>query len=437
MKSLNSSTHTQTGKQNGMHALFQTLREKYPVFTYHGFDIQIDENHSITITFDFRMGEEFLFTPTVRLFPGRYWAGNWDENVLKGIVFHIGMIELISYWKCACSPVIHIRNYKLDKEQQAFWLKLYHKGLGEFFYQNHIPTDEKSFIAFSFDETSEEISHFEYPQIEDNGKTIVPIGGGKDSVVTLEKLRSEREIIPLIMNPRGATLACAKIAGFEEGKAIFIIKREIDPQLLRLNEQGFLNGHTPFSAMLAFYTLLAAYMTNTAQIALSNESSANEPTIPGTDINHQYSKSFEFEKDFREYVSKNMNNIAHYYSYLRPYNELQIGEMFAKHPAYFPVFRSCNAGSKADKWCGNCPKCLFTAIILAPFIEEKQWIAIFGEDLLDKPSLLPYFYELTGIAENKPFECVGTLDDVNRALAMIEEKYKNKYLINKYINERK
>jgi hypothetical protein len=177
-------------------------------------------------------------------------------------------------------------------------------------------------------------------------------------------------------------------------------------------------------------------VTDTLEIALSNESSANEPTIPGTDINHQYSKSEEFEIDFQEYLHDNMNDIAHYYSYLRPYNELQIGEMFAQYPAYFPAFRSCNAGSKENKWCCNCPKCLFTSIILAPFIEEKKWISIFGEDLLNKPSLLHYFQELTGVADNKPFECVGTIEEVNRAINLVKDKYKDKYLIKKYIHEK-
>jgi hypothetical protein len=106
------------------------------------------------------------------------------------------------------------------------------------------------------------------------------------------------------------------VAGFDTLEQIFIIEREIDPLLLKVNAKGYLNGHTPFSAMLAFYTVLAAHLTQTRDIALSNESSANEATIVGTEINHQYSKSLEFERDFQDYVAHFMNDCAHYYSHL-------------------------------------------------------------------------------------------------------------------------
>ena len=190
--------------------------------------------------------------------------------------------------------------------------------------------------------------------------------------------------------------------------------------------EGFLNGHTPFSAMLSFYSLLVSYGTNTREVALSNESSANEPTIPGTKINHQYSKTLEYEEDFRYYVKTFLNDSNHYYSYLRPYTELQIAEMFAQHPQYFPVFKSCNAGSKENKWCCNCSKCLFAYIILSPFIDNDTMVSIFGEDLLDKPEMEQYFDELRGVAPNKPFECVGTIDEVNKALEMIRESRRDK-----------
>ena len=130
-----------------------------------------------------------------------------------------------------------------------------------------------------------------------------------------------------------------------------------------------------------------------------------------------------------------MGDINHYYSYLRKLTELQIAERFARYPAYFKVFKSCNAGSKEDKWCCNCPKCLFAYIILSPFIDDATMIDIFGEDLLDKPSLAQNFDELAGLSLNKPFECVGTIGEVNEALHRILESRKDKYLIKHYINK--
>jgi hypothetical protein len=132
-----------------------------------------------------------------------------------------------------------------------------------------------------------------------------------------------------------------------------------------------------------------------------------------------------------------MQDVAHYYSHLRPYTELQIAEFFSHYPQYFNVFKSCNAGSKEDKWCCQCSKCLFAYIILSPFIDDSTMIRIFGEDLLDKPSLEQYFDELSGIAEVKPFECVGTIDEVNQALLMISETRKEKYLLKHWKKNRR
>lgn len=413
---------------------FDELRSQYPIFTYEGYNY-IKDGNSLKIQFHFNIGETISFHPNILLEPGRY--ANWpnDPKTLDGIIFNIGMIELISYWKCTCSPIIHIKPYRLDDEQQLWWAKLYWKGLGEFSYKNNLHVEFQDFINFTFEDNADDYKVLTFPKATDEKRVIVPIGGGKDSVVTLEELKNQREIVPFIINPRGATLDCARIAGFDNAEQIIILHREIAPKLLELNKQGYLNGHTPFSAMLAFYSTLLSATTGIRDIALSNESSANEPTIPGTYINHQYSKSLEFEIDFRSYVDQYMNSCNHYFSYLRQLTELQIAEKFSKHPQYFSVFKSCNAGSKENKWCCNCPKCLFAYIILSPFIDDKTMIEIFGEDLLDKKELEQYFDELSGISKYKPFECVGTIREVNEALRRICDSRQDKYLIKHYINE--
>ncbi|MCR5445859.1 MAG: hypothetical protein K6E96_09340 [Bacteroidales bacterium] len=389
---------------------YLALRKQYPVFEYVDYHYRV-EPEGMRLWFDFRMGDiEFHPTALVERRPFL----DLDIPGLDRLVFDIGMVELVSYWKCACPPTVKVHCGSLTDSQVAFWRKLYWHGLGEFFYTNGIDASFDDYMHLNGIKTAGEqhqvlpTTHYPLPT-----HYLVPVGGGKDSVVTLELLRrAGKDIRPLIMNPRGATVECARVAGFPMDE-VLVIRRTIDPTLLDLNARGYLNGHTPFSAMLAFYTRLASALSGIPNVALSNESSANESTVLGSDVNHQYSKSLEFEDDFRHYCPD-----FNYFSFLRPLSELQIAMLFSRFTAYHEVFRSCNVGSKQDIWCGHCAKCLFAYIILSPFIAPARLNAIFGKPMLDDLSLQLEFRQLLGEAETKPFECVGTVGEVRQALSM-------------------
>lgn len=386
---------------------FDALRERFATFTFENQTLTRAKDR-LSLAFDFNLDGRYRFRPTLEI-PNRPffdWNGVPDAQ-LEALAFQIGMTELISYWKIACPKRVVVKPFALTETQKSFWKKLYYNGLGEFLYLNGISVSETDLMQI------ESVGNQPFAKVDLSldEQTLVPVGGGKDSVVTLECLRTEMPVIPLIMNPRGATLNCVKTAGYGENDFI-VINRTLDPTMLKLNAEGYLNGHTPFSALLAFISVLVAFGSRSRYIALSNESSANESTVPGTNINHQYSKSIEFECDFRNYVSENLDDNVQYFSFLRPLSELQIAYLFSKCEAYHSVFRSCNVGSKTDSWCGHCPKCLFTWIILSPFLSHEKLIAIFGKDLLKDSTLRSIYEELNGTAPVKPFECVGTVEEV-------------------------
>ena len=417
-------------KRTDNQSKFDALRQKFATFTFESQTVK-RENGALFLAFDFNLDDRYHFHPTMEI-PARPFF-DWDsipEEQLESLVFQIGMTELVSYWKIACPKKVVVKPFELTESQKAFWKKLYYNGLGEFLYLNSISVSEADLmelesppLSMSFlqrtcegMESMGSVMHpFTKVDLPLKEKTLVPIGGGKDSVVTLECLRNEMPVIPLIVNPRGATLNCVKTAGYAEDEFI-VINRTLDPTMLKLNAEGYLNGHTPFSALLAFISVLVAFGSRSKYIALSNENSANESTVPGTNINHQYSKSIEFESDFRRYVAENLNDEVQYFSFLRPLNELQIASLFAQCEVYHSVFRSCNVGSKTDSWCGHCPKCLFTWIILSPFLSHEKLVAIFGKDLMADESLRPILEELNGTAAVKPFECVGTVEEVRACL---------------------
>lgn len=401
------------------HNDFIALRNIHDTFTYNSFDYHIDKE-SILITFDFTLESKKAHTkPTVKFKPtmslaitSKYSKEVFDTNALNNLIFHMGMVELISYWKAACSPRLIIKPYNLNEKQILFWKKLYWNGLGEFFYTNQISTTIDDFMQIEANNPTP----LDPCNLNLEEKIIVPIGGGKDSVVSLELLKaSELEVFPFIINPRAASLNTVSKAGILEGN-LMLAKRTIDPNILDLNAKGYLNGHTPFSAMLAFTSLLQAYLIKTKYIALSNESSANEPSVADSHVNHQYSKTYEFESDFRNYYKSYINSEIEYFSFLRPISELQIACLFSKFENHHFSFRSCNVGSKKDEWCCNCPKCLFIYTMLAPFVPEEKLNRMIGENLILKPSLAYTLKELRGLTEEKPFECVGTVDEVNLAL---------------------
>ena len=417
---------------------FNEYRSKYKEFYYNSFSLTEDSD-AIYLEYDFEIPGLSKFSPKLKILKKNMSFKSIDSAEAKNMAFNIGMIELISYWKCACPPKIVLKCGYVDEEQKKFWKKIYFHGLGELFYTNNIKTTMEEFVTI---ENGLEKNEFEYEEISDESNGyIVPIGGGKDSCVTLETLKINKESdYALIINPKPVTLKCAELAALDSDHIIEIY-RTIDKRLIDLNAEGFINGHTPFSAMLAFVSYFTAYLLGKKYIALSNENSANESNVVGEKINHQYSKSYEFEVDFESYASNYLKAPVKYFSFLRPLNELQIAKIFSKHEKYHSVFKSCNVGSKGAewKWCCNCAKCLFAYTILSPYLYREKLVNIFGEDLYEKESLLQTFIELTGNGEVKPFDCVGTFEEVNfaatKTIMNIEEQNKELPLLLNYYKE--
>ncbi len=408
---------------------FNELRKTYQNFIYHSYEVNEDENDLI-ITFNFEIENSTTFHPITKI--PKHIISNKDINIdfRNNLIFHIGLIEMISYYKCACPKNIIIKAGYLDEEQIRFIKKLLYYGLGEFLYVNKIDVTEDDLVNILIDCQNKNIS---IPSYMGKGNLVL-LGGGKDSNVTLEILKDEDNSI-VIQNPKNVQIDCAKAAGYNEDQ-IVKIKRTIDKELLELNKQGFLNGHTPFSSLLAFETYLVGYLMNKEFIVLSNEESANEGTVIGTKINHQYSKSYEFENDFNNYTKKYFGINLNYFSFLRPLTEYQIGLLFSKYKKYHKVFKSCNVGSKSDSWnwCCNCPKCLFVYIILSPFLTDEELINIFGENLYEKEELLYTFKEIIGETGVKPFECVGSYEEAKYAISkrITNTKGELPFLLNYY-----
>lgn len=394
---------------------YETFREKYPVFIYKSYKITENEN-TVDLSYEFSIPGLADFHPAWS-FPKPRNISVSGDLTFERLVFSLGMAEAVSYWKAVCPPEMLVECGELSQEQTDWWKKLYFNGLGEFFYVNNISADYGVFVNIN---STGKFFSTEISELPELSGCLVAVGGGKDSALTLETLTNAGvECKCYSINRRNSITATVETAGLPS-VSLITAQRKFDRSLITFNNQGCLNGHTPFSSVVAFSAEITAYLNRLKYIVLSNESSANESTVVGQSVNHQYSKSFEFEQDFHLYEEKYLRTGIYYFSFLRPLSEFQIAKMFASHKKYLSVFRSCNLGGKVspDIWCGECPKCLFVCLIMSPFLTDGELTEVFGKDLLNDVSMSEYFTELIGKSAHKPFECVGSIDEVNLAVSL-------------------
>lgn len=396
--------------------LFNKLREEYSQFIFKNYEIR-EENEKYIIKYFYSLDDKIELINTIYI-NKRKDGFKFDiySNEIKYIIINLGIVEAISYYKLTCSKIFKIECCNLDDFQMSWWKKLIYNGLGELRYLN-------GFEDVSIDEfiniisNKEIVENIKIKDIKYNFEgNLIPIGGGKDSIVTLELLKQYDNIPFMFYHKRKASYDTCEVAGFKN-EEIFQIDRKLDEKLFELNAtNNFLNGHVPISSMIAFASYLGAMLLGKKYIVLSNEASSNEGNIEGTNINHQYSKSYEFEQDFNNYVERYFNNNIKYFSMLRPISEYQIAKLLSNYEKYLYIFRSCNRGIKENIWCLNCSKCLFVYLLLLPCIEKNKLDDIFGENLLNKTSLETDFRKLIGLEYEKPFECVGTKDEIIYAI---------------------
>lgn len=397
---------------------FDQLRQSYPEFVYKGFEFEQGPN-TLKITYNFAISNLTEFHPHL-VFP---LEGKIDPRENEQLIFLLGMVEALSYWKATCSPQFIVRAGRLTINQIGFFQDLLINGLGEFFYKNHIDFRQPDFVKFDVNPDRNFIAGVPTEPFDGD---LVLVGGGKESAVMLEllkKINTDKTV--MYVNPTPAAQSLTKQAGI---KNIIKVIRQIDPQLLKLNEQGFLNGHTPFSAYLSFLGVLVAQIYNLKNVIVGNEADANEGNLDylGFNINHQFSKSFDYESKFNQLL-RTLFIKQNYFSLLRPLSELQIAFLFSKHPAYHELFISCNR-RHGLAWCGKCAKCINSYLILTPFLNRNQLLKIFGDDFLREENLviLKQIMELEG---TKPFDCVASYETAKSAFVlMIKKHYSNKPL---------
>src|SRR3989344_3650192 len=404
------------------------MKPKATMFRFCGYRFN---GKSGTITCDYRVEfsnrDPLEFTERITV---PHVPKNLRPESLRKFLEPLHLMLGISYFKLYCPPKIAIP-FPISRDQANFWNVVYKKGLGEFLYKNKF--DPKRLARFPYVKTDTTPERMEV-----HDRVLLGIGGGKDSIVAAGVFK-KYDTTSFLVETQGKDLISEQVIK-EIGKPSLKIQRTLDPKLFETHE-GAYNGHIPISAVFAFLGMVAAAMHGYKYVVVANEHSSNFGNIQyhGEIINHQWSKSAEFEALMQEYTRKFITPDIIYFSLLRQFYEIRIARMFAEHKKFFPLFTSCNINFKivkeppASLWCGECSKCVFVFLILAPFLSKKELMGMFHKNLFAEHALIPLFQDVLVFGKHKPFDCVGTPEESQAALFLAGKNFKNDIIVKTFL----
>ena len=373
------------------------------------------------LVYAFDEGPELTETVTI---PGAPFA--LDATRAQAVEQAVRLLHLItgvSYYKAAVPNEIRIEGYAIDAATAVLMEQVYVHGLGEFAYRNGLSLHGR--VRFPVAAQAPAPAAAAAAGLREHA--LAAIGGGKDSLVSIEALRGAG-VDQTVTWIGGSQLIAACAA--RTGLPTLNIGRALAPELFEYNRQGAWNGHIPVTAINSAIMVLAALLHGVDQVVFSNERSASYGSmIPGTgEVNHQWSKGWAFESAFGAYVQSHVAADLQYYSLLRPLSELAVARQFARTDHYDAHFSSCNRNfhllgeRPTNRWCGVCPKCHFVFLALAPFMPKPRLVGIFGRNLLDDANQTGGFDALLEYQDHKPFECVGEGQESRAAMAALGDR---------------
>ncbi|WP_103075001.1 UDP-N-acetyl-alpha-D-muramoyl-L-alanyl-L-glutamate epimerase [Solilutibacter silvestris] len=396
-----------------------------------GFDSQTG-----VATLDYAFDDSPVLSETVRIPGAPFVLDGARKHAVDAATRLLHLIAGVSYYKAAVPQDIRIENGAIDLSTAEYLDSLYLNGLGEFAYRNGLNLHDR--IRFPHGDAPSQAA----PALGMRDHALVAIGGGKDSLVSIEALRAAG--IPQTVTWVGGSQLIAQCAA-RTGLPTLNIERQIAPELFELNRQGAWNGHIPVTAINSAIMVLAALLSDANQVVFSNERSASYGSlIEGTgEVNHQWSKGWAAEQGLAKVVRDTVAADLSYYSLLRPLSELAVARQFAKNDHYDAWFSSCNRnfhllGEKpTQRWCGVCPKCHFVFLALAPFVPKPRLVGIFGRNLLDDRDQVPGYDALLEYRDHKPFECVGEGGESRAAMAALSgrSEWREDEIVQRFRNE--
>jgi len=343
------------------------------------------------------------------------------HRVLQLLYVAVGTI----YYKSVAPPAVELRAVRLTPAASRWARQLYRQGLAEFAYRWNLPhVLELDLIG----QSAPPPDHRRDLAVAGRAP-LVAIGGGKDSIVSLEAMRAAGLRPATFAVQRQPTPLLSELMALAGGPAL-LVNRAQDPRLTALLRSNSVRiGHVPVTAINSLIGAAAAALHGLGPVVMSNERSADEGNLrwQGHEVNHQWSKGEVAEALLRDALDEHAGLANGCFSLLRGMSELHIAQLFATTTGYDTVVTSCNYAfrmshqGRGGRWCHDCAKCRFTFLALAPFLARARLVGIFGQNLLDDTRHIHGYRELLGLTGHKPFECVGEIAECRVAAELLAE----------------
>jgi UDP-N-acetyl-alpha-D-muramoyl-L-alanyl-L-glutamate epimerase len=331
------------------------------------------------------------------------------------------VIAGLSYYKAGAAKHVELGAVPLGGAGRVLLNAALTDGLGEFSFRNDLDLSDVV-VSGGADVQTQAVSL-------DAHQVLTPFGGGIDSVVTVSELSDHVDQSLFVVSPVSGRFTPLEDAARVTGLPVMRVTRSLDPQFLS-DDHNFYLGHVPVTAMITLLAVVGAVASGRGGVAMSNEHSASLPNLRwrDRDINHQWSKSWNAEALIANAVMEAIGDELAVASFLRDRSEVWVASQFSRLTDFHHVFRSCNRAflqatqRRSSNWCGECDKCLFINLMLAPFLSRADLFTIFASEPLSTPARFDQLRTLVGLGkDHKPFECVGDPDESAVALKRVSQ----------------
>ncbi|MCX6720994.1 MAG: hypothetical protein NT026_00045, partial [Candidatus Staskawiczbacteria bacterium] len=155
---------------------------KPTIFEFTSYKVEPDKKKIFfNYTVKFKNTPDISFTETIIL-PKAPDFKRIPEELFNKILQNLHLALGVSYYKLHCATKFKV-NYLLSEEEADFWNVFYKKGLGEFLFRNKLDPQIVPDFAFRKGKKSQPF------RVERNRRFLVGVGGGKDSIVSVELLK--------------------------------------------------------------------------------------------------------------------------------------------------------------------------------------------------------------------------------------------------------